>query len=662
MAVKFTLGDGSDNWSTLNYDLARTSFLIATQNDAEEIYASGGNDTIFGFDGDDTIDGGSGADSLVGGEGADNLYGGSNTDTLRGGAGGDSMNGATGDDELYGDSGFDILVGGSGNDVLRGGADGDQLYAGGNASTGNSSGGIDVLDGGDGNDRLFSGVFGDTAAGDRLWGGTGTDTAEISLANAATGVTFVRAVFDGEDQIRGTNDMWISMDIETLKVTGSDFDDGLLGGDGNDTLDAGAGNDTVTGGNGNNSLLGGAGTDVLRGGAGNDTLNAGTGTTADELRGGAGSDRMTGSDGANMMVGDEATDTVGGNDRMGGGGGNDTMLGGVGNDTMSGDAGNDSLNGGAGNDSLDGGAGADTLVGGGGNDILTGGGARDVLTGGTGQDIFRFAVLSADPAVADSFPSAGSRDLVDRLRHGQRRAGDGLCRGPAGLLRHRRFDRRRRQPGLHIHRPDRVLRQRSRWGTALFPDRDEHGGAGRCERRPGGRHRGRAERADGVAHGQRLRALHPVGRSGAMKGGGPRAAPVSLLARLLVREDDRAGGGEHAADAVADRDLRARHLRRRDAAHLPHALLQRVHAVHAGMHVAQAAAIGVERQLAAGAGVAVGDELAGLARAAEAEIVRARTAAGARRRRRSSGDRRRCGRCRPPGTPSGPRRGRRARS
>src|SRR5882672_961855 len=63
----------------------------------------------------------------------------------------------------------------------------------------------------------------------------------------------------------------------------------------------------------------------------------------------------------------------------------------------------------------------------------------------------------------------------------------------------------------------------------------------------------------------------------------------------LVRKNNRAAGPEHAADAVADRNLRARHLRRRDAAHLPHALLQRVHAVHAGMHIAEAAAVGIER-------------------------------------------------------------------
>ncbi len=50
------------------------------------------------------------------------------------------------------------------------------------------------------------------------------------------------------------------------------------------------------------------------------------------------------------------------------------------------------------------------------------------------------------------------------------------------------------------------------------------------------------------------------------------------------------------------------------------ALLQRV---HAGMHVGEAAAIGVERQFAAGGGVALGDEGAGLAPPNKAEILEA---------------------------------------
>src|ERR1700737_4638298 len=94
--------------------------------------------------------------------------------------------------------------------------------------------------------------------------------------------------------------------------------------------------------------------------------------------------------------------------------------------------------------------------------------------------------------------------------------------------------------------------------------------------------------------------------------------PSSLV---LSGKNNVAARREQSADAMAGRDLRALDLRRRDAAHLPHALLQRVHAVHAGMHVAQATAVGVERQLAAGAGVAVGDELAGFLVRPEAELT-----------------------------------------
>jgi hypothetical protein len=105
--------------------------------------------------------------------------------------------------------------------------------------------------------------------------------------------------------------------------------------------------------------------------------------------------------------------------------------------------------------------------------------------------------------------------------------------------------------------------------------------------------------------------------------------------------------GEHAADAVAHRDLGAWDLGGGGAAHLAHALLQ---CVHAGMHVGKAAAIGVERQFAGG-GVAVGDEGAGLALWHEAEVFepidrqmrKACPWQRTRGRRRSSGGRRHCG-------------------
>ena len=56
---------------------------------------------------------------------------------------------------------------------------------------------------------------------------------------------------------------------------------------------------------------------------------------------------------------------------------------------------------------------------------------------------------------------------------------------------------------------------------------------------------------------------------------------------MAARHDDRAGGGEHARDAAADRDLGAGDLSGGGTAHLAHA----PPAIHPGMHVREAAAI-----------------------------------------------------------------------
>src|ERR1700735_3777594 len=67
--------------------------------------------------------------------------------------------------------------------------------------------------------------------------------------------------------------------------------------------------------------------------------------------------------------------------------------------------------------------------------------------------------------------------------------------------------------------------------------------------------------------------------------------PVNRLSvtvsRLLVGENNRPRRGEPPPYPVAHRNLRPLHLRRSDPAHLPHTLLQRVHPVHARVHVRQ---------------------------------------------------------------------------
>src|SRR5215469_8592485 len=63
----------------------------------------------------------------------------------------------------------------------------------------------------------------------------------------------------------------------------------------------------------------------------------------------------------------------------------------------------------------------------------------------------------------------------------------------------------------------------------------------------------------------------------------------------LAAEHQHAGRGEHPAVPQHHADLSTLHLRSRLAPDLPHALLDREHAVHARVRVGQAATVGVER-------------------------------------------------------------------
>jgi hypothetical protein len=103
-----------------------------------------------------------------------------------------------------------------------------------------------------------------------------------------------------------------------------------------------------------------------------------------------------------------------------------------------------------------------------------------------------------------------------------------------------------------------------------------------------------------AARRREVRAETPLFRF-SRDGTGFHPAPLSIASclhgeifdglRRLVPHDDRAGGGGHATDAVADRDPGAGDLGGSGTTHL----------AHAGMHVGEIAAIGVERQLEPGA-------------------------------------------------------------
>ena len=307
-----------------------------------------------------------------------------------------TISGLGGDDLLVGHAGAIILNGGAGNDYLDGGAGNDTL---------NGGSGNDTLDGGTGNDTLDGGSGNDT-----LNGGDGDDTA--SYANGF-GVEVDLRMITAQTLNPSFSQRDTLISIENL--TGSAYNDHLIGNSGANVLIGGDGDDT---------LNGGAGSDTLDGGDGNDTVSYvghSTGVSAtmlfriqnaqleDELRnienitGSAHDDFLTGGAGGNTLNGGDGNDVLrgrDGNDVLRGGDGDDTLLGGDGIDTLDGGDGIDTLYGGEGDDRLDGGDGDDTLNGGEGDDRLDGGDGDDTLNGGDGIDTARYDTHSAGVRVS----------------------------------------------------------------------------------------------------------------------------------------------------------------------------------------------------------------------------------------------------------------------
>ncbi|MDB5437858.1 MAG: family beta-propeller repeat protein [Caulobacteraceae bacterium] len=276
-------------------------------NDRIDAHASQGAERINGDDGADSLESGSGADTIGGGAGDDIIYAGGGDDEIDGGTGNDWMSGGGGNDRYHVDSINDVIVeaANSGRDtVLSSGSymlsdNVEDLFFGG------------VLASGVGN-TLSNTIGGDWDA-NLLFGGDGNDTLFGSSAPSATVVTFSDrdndTMFggDGFDQLYGG--------------VGNDI---LNGGDGGDTLDGGAQIDTadystsgavtVRLGLGAGQNTGGAGFDTLvsienlTGSAFDDILIGDGG--ANVIQGGNGADRLTGGDGADMLDGGGNIDTA----------------------------------------------------------------------------------------------------------------------------------------------------------------------------------------------------------------------------------------------------------------------------------------------------------------------------------------------------------------
>jgi serralysin len=188
---------------------------------------------------------------IRGTNGDDNpLNGTSLGDTINGFGGNDHIFGLGGNDSLHGDAGNDIVSGGDGNDVLDGGLDGSPL-----------------------DDSFIQ----DT---DTLDGGAGVDTATYSQLQHGVSVNLLQGIAIGQ----GNVDTLISIE----NVTGSNFNDSLIGDAGANGFQGAGGVDFLDGGAGNDSLRGDGGNDIIKGNVGNDLLIGGSG--ADKLEGGSGAD------------------------------------------------------------------------------------------------------------------------------------------------------------------------------------------------------------------------------------------------------------------------------------------------------------------------------------------------------------------------------------
>ncbi len=389
-----TGGHGTDTvWSFENAAGSAYGDTITGTTGANTLLGNGGNDLISGGSGDDVIKGGAGNDALDGGAGVDwasytgapaavvvdlsagTAGGGHGSDTLvgfenvRGSARADTLIGDGLVNTLQGMRGTDRITGGGGNDYLDGGRGRDwALYTAApyavvvNLSLSTATGGhgsdtlvsienaegsgfadtligstaVNRLKGGSGDDRITGGW-----ARDIIDGGPGTDWAvyEGGVGPVVVNLTLGTASgAHGADRITGVEN-----------VTGSPYNDTLIGDAANNTLYGQGGNDHITGAGGNDLIDGGPGTDwaVYQGAPGAVVVDLAAGTAA----GGHGADTLIGIENA---IGSAHADTLAGDALA------NVLFGRQGDDDLLGRGGNDRLGGGLGADHADGGSGADT--------------------------------------------------------------------------------------------------------------------------------------------------------------------------------------------------------------------------------------------------------------------------------------------------------------
>ena len=353
----------------------------------ERMIGTAGDDTFVGSAGADEIDGGSGGladmvdysasaaavavDLLAGtGSGGD-----AEGDTLRsierlsGSAQADRLAGADSDEVLWGNAGDDTILGAGGRDVLYGGA------------------GADSLAGGAGDDLIYARTLASGDLEDRVDGGDGVDT--LDLSEGAFGVRL--------DLASAQTPAW---SIE--HVVGTASADLIVGDAFANSLNGSGGNDTLIGGRGADSLIGGAGIDTVsyaRSDAGV-TVSLALNTLPVGSPGATGGDAFGDKfDGIENLIGSDFDDSLTGDGQA------NSLAGGAGNDRLVGGDGADTFDGGTGNDTFEGGAGSDTLI--------YAGASADYIINRINQTITRKATGEVDRYVDVEFARFGTEAPIN---------------------------------------------------------------------------------------------------------------------------------------------------------------------------------------------------------------------------------------------------------
>jgi Ca2+-binding RTX toxin-like protein len=380
-------GDGNDSLNVAGSLSDSGGYSVITDS------RSRGNNTLDGGAGDDNLDasGSAGNNLLSGGDGNDSLnvsgfvefnydsyYNSSSSgnNTLNGGAGNDTLNatGSTGDNLLNGGDGNDFIYissqsylsyppipstlvtqtvdGGKGDDLLsvdysnnategititfNPTTDISSIIAGSDRVNYNNIERFNILGtvyddnivGGNGNDTLGTGSSGN----DTIDGGKGDDLLSVNYSGATEGVT---TTFNATTNIglitAGTNRVDYN-NIERLNISGTAYNDKIVGNDGNDTLGTGSsGKDTIDGGKGDDvlSVVYIDATEKITT-TFNATTNIGSIT--------AGTNRVDYNNIERLNISGTAY-----NDKIVGNDGNDTLSGRIGDDTLTGGAGNDTF-------------------------------------------------------------------------------------------------------------------------------------------------------------------------------------------------------------------------------------------------------------------------------------------------------------------------------